>query len=51
MLKFIYTDKVDDLECNANDLFKAADHYQIDLLKGKYKGSVPLKMALPELSD
>ena len=33
MLHFIYTDSTEELESTPRDLFKAADHYQIDLLK------------------
>ena len=33
MLHFIYTDSTEEFESTPHDLFKAADHYQIDLLK------------------
>ena len=33
MLHFIYTDSTEELGSTPSELFKAADHYQIDLLK------------------
>ena len=33
MLHFIYTDSTEELVSTPPELFKAADHYQIDLLK------------------
>jgi hypothetical protein len=33
MFYFIYSDSCEELESSPRDLFKAADHYQIDLLK------------------
>ncbi len=36
MISYIYAGVLDNIENNATELYKAADLYQIDGLKGKY---------------
>lgn len=51
VLRFIYTDKVENLDGYAEELLVAADRYMLDLLKAKCEESLARKIAVGNCAE